>query len=133
MNKYKHLLILLLLSTQLHAQNPMELTEQEEERLYHLSQQYRCLVCQNESLADSRAELANDLRREIATQIEANKSDQEIHDYLVSRYGNFVSYEPPFNLKTIILWLIPFTVMLSLAFIVYRNSQKNQPKSTENE
>lgn len=131
MNKCKYLLALLLVSGQLYAQNLMELSEAEEERLYRLSQQYRCLVCQNESLADSRAELANDLRRELATQIEANKTDKEIHDYLVSRYGDFVSYEPPVNSKTMMLWLIPVIVAAALTAVVWRNSKKTPPINEE--
>lgn len=125
MNKLRYIWLLMLCSAQLWAQNPLDLTAQEEERLYRLSQQYRCLVCQNESIADSRAGLADDLRREMAMQIEAGKSDQEIHDYLVSRYGHFVSYDPPFNQQTFILWLIPLAVLSILTMIVYRNSQRH--------
>ena len=65
-----------------------------EARLVHISQELRCLVCQNESLASSRAELADDLRREVRDLIRSNKSDQEIKDFLVSRYGDFVLYRP---------------------------------------
>jgi cytochrome c-type biogenesis protein CcmH len=65
-----------------------------EARLVHISQEIRCLVCQNESLSSSRAELADDLRREVRDLIRTNKSDQEIKDFLVSRYGDFVLYRP---------------------------------------
>jgi cytochrome c-type biogenesis protein CcmH len=76
-----------------------------------ITQDLRCLVCQNESLAGSRAELAEDLRREVREQIRQNRSDQEIVDYLVARYGNFVRYKPPFEASTALLWLGPFALL----------------------
>jgi cytochrome c-type biogenesis protein CcmH len=83
-----------------------------EARLVHISQELRCLVCQNESLASSRAELADDLRREVRDLIRANKSDQEIKDFLVSRYGDFVLYRPEVKPLTWVLWFGPFVVLL---------------------
>ena len=83
-----------------------------ETRLVHISQELRCLVCQNESLASSRAELADDLRREVRDLIRANKSDQEIKDFLVSRYGDFVLYRPEVKPLTWVLWFGPFVVLL---------------------
>lgn len=123
MNKLLKICLLFSLSGSLLAQSPPELQPEEQERLYRLSQQYRCLVCQNESIADSRAGLADDLRREIAIQIKEQKSNEEIHEYLVSRYGDFVSYDPPFNWKTVILWLFPIVVMFALAFTVWRKAR----------
>lgn len=84
----------------------------EEARLVHISQELRCLVCQNESLSSSRAELADDLRREVRDLIRANKSDQEIKDFLVSRYGDFVLYRPEVKPLTWVLWFGPFIVLL---------------------
>jgi len=84
----------------------------EEARLVHISQELRCLVCQNESLSSSRAELADDLRREVRDLIRANKSDQEIKDFLVSRYGDFVLYRPEVKPLTWVLWFGPFVVLL---------------------
>lgn len=78
-----------------------------EQRLVDLADDLRCLVCQNESLAGSRAELAEDLRREIRAQMKAGKSDQEVIDYLTARYGDFVLYRPPFKPATWLLWLGP--------------------------
>ncbi len=84
----------------------------EEARLVHISQELRCLVCQNESLSSSRAELADDLRREVRDLIRAHKSDQEIKDFLVSRYGDFVLYRPEVKPLTWVLWFGPFIVLL---------------------
>src|SRR5215210_2888824 len=75
-----------------------------EQRLAKLSQELRCLVCQNETLADSRADLAEDLRREIREQIRAGKSDQEILAFLTQRYGEFILYRPPVKPTTYLLW-----------------------------
>lgn len=83
-----------------------------EARLVHISEELRCLVCQNESLAGSRADLALDLRREIRTMIKQGKTDQEIRDFLVSRYGDFVLYRPPVKPTTWLLWGGPFVLML---------------------
>lgn len=83
-----------------------------EARLVHISQELRCLVCQNESLASSRAELADDLRREVRDLIRTHKSDQEIKDFLVSRYGDFVLYRPEVKPLTWVLWFGPFVVLL---------------------
>ncbi len=83
-----------------------------EARLVHISQEIRCLVCQNESLSSSRAELADDLRREVRDLIRTNKSDQEIKDFLVSRYGDFVLYRPEVKPLTWVLWFGPFVVLL---------------------
>lgn len=84
------------------AENP-----EVEQRLVRLAEDLRCLVCQNESLAGSKAELAEDLRREIREQMLAGKSDPEVIDYLIARYGDFVLYRPPFKPVTWLLWLGP--------------------------
>ena len=84
------------------AENPAT-----EKRLIEISSELRCLVCQNESLAGSNAELANDLRREIRTLISDGKSDDEIMEFMVSRYGDFVRYRPPLKGTTLLLWFGP--------------------------
>jgi cytochrome c-type biogenesis protein CcmH len=89
-----------------------------EARLVHISQEIRCLVCQNESLSSSRAELADDLRREVRDLIRTNKSDQEIKDFLVSRYGDFVLYRPEVKPLTWVLWFGPFVVLLMAAIFM---------------
>ncbi len=83
-----------------------------EKRLQHLSEELRCLVCQNQTIADSNAELAQDLRREIRGMIGDGKSDKEIIDFMVVRYGDFVLYRPPVKGITLLLWGGPLALML---------------------
>jgi cytochrome c-type biogenesis protein CcmH len=83
-----------------------------EARLKHLAVELRCLVCQNQTLADSNAPLAEDLRREVREMIAKNMSDQEIIEFLVSRYGDFVLYRPPLKATTTLLWVGPFVLMI---------------------
>jgi cytochrome c-type biogenesis protein CcmH len=92
-----------------------------EQRLIAISEEMRCLVCQNESLAGSRAELAQDLRRELRELIRAGKSDAEIKEFMVSRYGDFVLYRPPVKPTTWLLWAGPFVLMIGgvIALLVY--------------
>jgi len=98
-----------------------------EKRLVELSENLRCLVCQNESLAGSRADFANDLRREIREQMKANKSDEEIIDFLVARYGDFVLYNPPFKATTVLLWLGPVLLFSGaiLALVLYLRRRRS--------
>ncbi len=90
---------------------------QDEARIRALSEKLRCLVCQNQSLADSNAELATDLRRELRAQVAAGRSDEQILGFMVERYGDFVLYEPPFKASTAALWIGPF-VLLAAALAV---------------
>lgn len=83
-----------------------------EARLKQLASELRCLVCQNQTLADSNAPLAEDLRREVREMIAKNMSDQEIIEFLVSRYGDFVLYRPPFKTTTVLLWAGPFVLVV---------------------
>lgn len=83
-----------------------------EQRLITISEEMRCLVCQNESLAGSRSDLANDLRREIRTLIKEGKSDEQIRNFMVERYGDFVLYRPPVKPITWLLWIGPFVILL---------------------
>ena len=103
------LLALASLSFSLHAKEAAPLAQDEavEKRLVAISSELRCLVCQNESLSGSHAELANDLRREIRTLIKDGKSDSEIMDFMVNRYGDFVRYRPPLKGTTLLLWFGP--------------------------
>ena len=84
-----------------------------EQRMLSISEEMRCLVCQNESLAASRADLAVDLRRELRELIRQGKTDAQIRDYMVARYGDFVLYRPRVSPKTYLLWAGPFVLMVA--------------------
>ncbi len=86
-------------------------------RTVRLTEQLRCLVCQNQTIAESNAELAVDLRRQVREQVAAGKTDQEIIDYMVARYGDFVLYRPPLKATTVLLWGGPALLLLA-GFIV---------------
>ncbi len=90
-----------------------------EARARALGQQLRCLVCQNQSIDDSDAPLAADIRRLVREQLLAGKSDQEIKDYLVARFGEFILLKPPFTPRTWILWFGPFVVFALGGLLVY--------------
>lgn len=97
-----------------------------EKRMVAISAELRCLVCQNESLAGSRADLAMDLKREIRSQIQAGKSDAEIMDFMVSRYGDFVRYRPPVNPVTWLLWFGPFVLLAGAVYGLVRIVRTHQ-------
>jgi cytochrome c-type biogenesis protein CcmH len=97
-----------------------------EQRLIIISEELRCLVCQNESLAGSRADLAMDLRREIRTLIKDGKTDPEIKEFLVSRYGDFVLYRPPVKPMTWALWFGPFLLMIGALIMLVRLVRRSQ-------
>jgi cytochrome c-type biogenesis protein CcmH len=91
---------------------------QDEQRIRKLEEKLRCLVCQNQTLADSNAELAGDLRRQVRDQVAAGRSDEQIVEFLVQRYGDFVLYEPPFKAATALLWIGPFALLLAAGAIL---------------
>src|SRR4030095_3121870 len=91
-----------------------------EQRMKTLTEQLRCLVCQNETLADSRADLAEDLRKQIREQIKAGKTDPEILAFLTDRYGDFVLYNPPVKKTTYLLWFGPFILLIAGTTVLYR-------------
>ncbi|MEO8460866.1 MAG: cytochrome c-type biogenesis protein [Dokdonella sp.] len=90
----------------------------EEMRFQNLTRQLRCLQCQNESLADSQADLAKDLRHDIFEQMQAGKSDDQIKDWLTERYSDFVLYDPPLRGGTLLLWFGPLLVLLLGAWVL---------------
>lgn len=105
-----------------------------EKRLNAISENLRCLVCQNESLAGSRADLAEDLRREVRHLILSGKSDQEVIEFLVARYGDYVLYDPPFKATTLLLWVGPFIVLAGglLGLIIFlRRRSRSLPVNKE--
>lgn len=90
------------------------------ERFSSLTSQLRCLVCQNETIAESNSALANDLREVVYQKIKTGESDPEIITYLTHRYGNYILYRPPFNLSTLMLWLAPCLILIiSLIYFVF--------------
>lgn len=91
-----------------------------EKRVMNLSHELRCLVCQNETLAESRADLAVDLRNQVREQMRAGKSDKEIIAFLTARYGDFVLYRPPVRPATYVLWFGPFALLIAGLFLLYR-------------
>ena len=113
------------------AENP-----QAEARLKALAVELRCLVCQNQTLADSNAPLAEDLRREVREMIAKNMSDQDIIDFLVARYGDFVLYRPPFRATTTLLWIGPFLLLIAGAtalMLALRRRRKTLPEAIVSE
>lgn len=115
---------------------PMASNPTVEARLIDISQELRCLVCQNESLASSHAELAEDLRREVRDLIAQGKTDAEIKTFLVERYGDFVLYRPEVKPLTWVLWFGPFLLLLLAAFALgayLRQRQKQAPSLALNE
>ncbi len=98
-----------------------------EKRMIGLAENLRCLVCQNESLASSHAELAEDLRREVREQMAQGKDDQQIIDYLVARYGDFVLYDPPVKSYTVVLWFGPLAMLLiGVGVLVFQLRKRRQ-------
>jgi cytochrome c-type biogenesis protein CcmH len=110
------------------ATEPMQLDPVAQKRLVDLSAQLRCLVCQNQSIAESHAELAVDLRNQINEQIKAGRSDQEIVDFMVTRYGDFVLYRPPFKATTVLLWMGPIALLLLAVFTFYRTLSRRRAR-----
>ena len=102
-----------------------------EKRMVALAENLRCLVCQNESLASSHAELAEDLRKEVREMIRKGLDDKQITEYLVARYGDFVLYKPPVKSYTLLLWFGPFALLLlgvGSLFFQLRKRRRNTPE-----
>ena len=124
------LVIILLIPSLAAAEEARQLADnpQIEARLKTLAVELRCLVCQNQTLADSHAPLAEDLRREVREMIAKDMSDKEIIDFLVQRYGDFVLYRPPWKASTTLLWLGPFLLLIAgatgLVFALRRRQKK---------
>jgi cytochrome c-type biogenesis protein CcmH len=112
--KYLLMMLICLLPVFSYAGEAKDLAEDPvlEKRMIGLAENLRCLVCQNESLASSRSDLAKDLRQEVREQMKKGMTDQEIIDYLVSRYGDFVLFDPPMKSYTLLLWYGPFALLL---------------------
>lgn len=91
-----------------------------EARVQKLGEELRCLVCQNQNIADSHADLAMDLKKQLREQIAAGRSDGEIKDFMVERYGDFVLYRPPLKATTVLLWAGPFALLLIVIVLLLR-------------
>jgi cytochrome c-type biogenesis protein CcmH len=102
-------------------------------RAVKLAEQLRCLVCQNQTIAESNAELAVDLRRQVKEQIAAGKSDAEIVDFMTARYGDFVLYKPPFKATTALLWLGPVLLLAIGALVLLSVVRRRRGPATEPE
>jgi cytochrome c-type biogenesis protein CcmH len=122
-------LILLLFAFQAWTQEPLVFENEEQEARYNkLALELRCLVCQNQNLADSDAPLAQDLRREIYDMMQAGQSDEQIKTFMVDRYGDFVLYRPPVQGNTYALWAIPGVLLgiggIGLFFTIRNRNRK---------
>ena len=128
-----HLILLCSLASAVAGQTAQPLAEDPEieKRLQALSHELRCLVCQNETLADSRAGLAEDLRREIREQMKAGKSDKEIVAFLTARYGDFVLYRPRVTPTTYLLWFGPFVLLAVGLIFLYRQVKQRRSQITQ--
>ena len=107
-----------------------------EERYENILEELRCLVCQNQTVAESASDLANDLRVEVKEMLENGSSDQEILDFMSDRYGDFVLYRPPIKSHTLLLWLGPFLFLIGgiiIAIGMIRKRAKSIPADTLNE
>jgi cytochrome c-type biogenesis protein CcmH len=133
----KHLLILLicLLPAYSYAGEAKDLAEDPvlEQRMVNLAQNLRCLVCQNESLASSRSDLAKDLRQEVREKMKQGMSDKEITDFLVSKYGDFVLFDPPMKSYTLLLWYGPFALLLigMVGLVIQLRKRKTEIPETQ--
>ena len=98
-----------------------------EKRVHDLATELRCLVCQNQTLADSNAPLAVDLRNQVREQLAAGRSERDVRDFMVARYGDFVLYRPPFKAATLLLWAGPFA-LLALGIVLLLRRIRRRPE-----
>jgi len=106
-------IFLLIMSSSVYAVDFRQLSDPEQQETYEtLTKELRCLVCQNQTIADSNAELAADLRRQVYEMLQQGKSKQEVIQFMTDRYGDFVLYKPPFKGKTSVLWIAPVVFLL---------------------
>ncbi len=118
--------VTLLLASSALASSALAWSENDQERYQSLLAELRCLVCQNQSIADSAAPLAEDLRSQVRNMIESGESDRRIRDYMTARYGDFVLYRPPLKPATWALWFGPFAVLALGLFAAWRLRRRGQ-------
>lgn len=120
-------IFLLMISINSHAVDSRKLSDPKQQESYEtLTKELRCLVCQNQTIADSNAELASDLRRQVYEMLQQGKSEQEIIRFMTDRYGDFILYKPPFEGKTSLLWIAPVVFLfmgLIMVFFVIRRKR----------
>ena len=97
-------------------------------RIREISQNVRCLVCQNQSIDESNSELAKDLKILIKEKLIAGESDEEIYGFLKERYGDYILLKPPLNLNTVILWFLPFIVLMFGSILIFKIIKSNKRK-----
>ena len=128
--KFAHATLLLILCAPCAAREAPPVADDPvlEKRVVGLTSELRCLVCQNQSLADSHADLAIDLKNQVRAQMLAGRSDAEIRDFMVARYGDFVLYDPPLGVRTLLLWTGPFAMLVFglLALAVYLRGRRRR-------
>lgn len=130
----KILLTLLLLTNSIFAIDIHEFDNEQQRLDYQqLTEELRCLVCQNQNIADSDAGLAKDLRREVAKLINQGQTQVQITDYMVNRYGDFIRYDPPMRADTVVLWVMPLLVLLIAIFIMIKTIKKNSKNNSNPE
>lgn len=120
-------LFILVTPTWANSTYPLD-SDKKEAQFNHLLKELRCLVCQNQDLADSNAELAKDLRAQVYQLVKENKSDNDIRNYLSTRYGDFILFKPPVKGVTLLLWVGPFLFLLSGCAIFWRTCFGNREK-----
>lgn len=112
-------------------------TAEQEQRYQDLIEELRCLVCQNQNLADSHADLAQDLREEVHEMILDGKNNEEIIEFLVARYGDFVLYRPPVKKSTWLLWFAPFILLVFAVYAIFRfvrsRTEISQPELSDDQ
>jgi len=110
--KYSIIVLFLLINSNCLISAEEQPTADQQEMYQSIIQEVRCLVCQNQSIAESNADLAKDLRAQILEQVIAGKTKNEIKNYLLNRYGDFVLYQPVFSQKTLLLWISPIILLI---------------------
>lgn len=134
--RWMFLLMTLLIAGAGVAQEPLVFDDAAQEARYLvLTKEFRCLVCQNQNLADSDAPLAHDLRQEIYEMLQAGSTDDQIRSFLVDRYGDFVLYRPPVKANTMALWALPALLLClgTVIVLIAVRRQKRQPPGEDTE
>lgn len=132
-NVIKVYIVLLVLNAYIVCAEVISVSPEHEQRFESILSELRCLVCQNQTIAESSSDLANDLRVEVKEMIEGGSTDQEILDFMSDRYGDFVLYNPPVKPRTLLLWVGPFFLMImgvSIAIMLVRKRSQNVTSST---